>query len=1749
MPLLNRKDAWTPLDQPEGLQPEEEVWHIESTGEAFRSYEAYLQRMELYKQGVWSCKYTGKGGLTFEEAQQAEAKAVKQLDSFPKEQEERVCRRMHHSMAKIDELVASIYDMLRPAAPAEPAQQAEQAEQQPSPFGSKENEPQQGGAAAAAAAGEKPAGSGGEAAAAEAAAAGAAGEEAAAAAAAEPATAKKPEAEAEAAAEGKAAGEAKSSRKPKTPRAPVSKQLLRIFIIGNAEQQGPEHATKQVWVVKPELRQRYSLAEEIPEDIQAALAASVKAPKRKLEAPKGLGTKLPSKKDKKEKAAAGGEAAGAAGGEAAAGEGGATPAAAGAKKEKEAVPMQRVEAKSLEEVEWQYKEGTLKAHLVAVLKAVQPEALNVQGIMDKGKELGVHEFEEKQKAAIGQALATDPNFIRLSKGAYSLHCFHPDKEQLVRVQPPKEPKSGKKAAGAAAEGATPAPGGEGGATPAAAAGAKKEKEAVPMQRVEAKSWEEVERQYREGTLKAHLVAVLKAVQPEALSVQDILDKAKEMGMEGLEEKGKAASQALATDPNFIRVSKGAYSLHCFHPDKEQLVRVQPPKEKKEKERAAGGEGATPAAPEPEKEAVPMIAVEAKSWEEVERQYKEGTLKAHLVAVLKAVQPEALSVQGIMDKGKELGVHEFEEKQKAAIGQALATDPNFIRVAKGAYSLHCFHPDKPNLIRDPAHKKRKMTDFMDEEEGGSKRHEGGAAAGGDQVVDSITRAEQLVRHTKRSLARHREALEKAQAEYDAAKAKWEEEKKLGKATPSKEAAKERRLSDVPIPPEQLARFELSDEERAFKGEADDRKGMLEHRQKLQARVKELEKAKKAFIEAERKKREAAAREAGKEAKAVEVTFRKAERVLEHERRAAETAEKATAAAEKKLEREKEKAARGEERAKEKEEREKQKAVEREERERRRAEKAKEKEEAKRYPLEDLELLEELRQKAAEAGEAAPPEDVAQPSWLTPEDSHRLCTSLYVSDLVTQFAKQLGVKALHYDSFERVLADATGKGERPAAGDDLGAGTLHTLYERLIEVILEDLRAEDLATPQEKRWALLLGAGTWPEVLRRLVLTRAADEDNPDQRPDQPAVMAASMLAFDPVDRLTHDQHLALLRFLCDSVLDTEKMRGILQRRQDEAEDAMRDVRGEVAEQRKQLKELLDAEKEERRRKREERRKEEEEKAAAAAPAAGEGQPVDGPAGEGRDGEKGSGAAAMDVDGQDQQQEQEPSFELPERLREYTGPADDRKALVQWRQEQQAEKRRLEKERNKWIAEQLRRQRELEAKEKAARAEQELREKEKREMFEAIEQAQEELEEKLEKYATRRLPLGFDRHQRRYWWGLAGHRPVVWVEDAEGRWGAYSTATELEGLMASLDRRGVRELALVEALEKKYHTITGAMARAERAAAAAEKAGTKGADKEKERERAEPPRRSGRTAQQVEFFDPAKAAKGGPSAGLAALFGPAETVAAEAAAEVMQDLQKGAAGVHVDAPAGYDSWKDWGSAVKAAAEGELEESSETPTAAALRSLLQGKLQQLEEALLAASVGGLSADGDESDGEGSGEAGEGQGSEGGSPAGDGGISRTQSAQVLPPEEVVDDLFSPTQRHEARYLWKTQRERSAWLTDLRQAATAARIAYCAAVLEQQAEPMLASLAKAGGKGSGGKKGGKAAAAGKAAAGSSKAAAAAGSRPVSRANSAANLEAAAAEGRGSGKGGGKAAAAAAASGKRRGPPLPDNMRQTRSRH
>lgn len=93
-----------------------------------------------------------------------------------------------------------------------------------------------------------------------------------------------------------------------------------------------------------------------------------------------------------------------------------------------------------------------------------------------------------------------------------------------------------------------------------------------------------------------------------------------------------------------------------------------------------------------------------------------------------------------------------------------------------------------------------------------------------------------------------------------------------------------------------------------------------------------------------------------------------------------------------------------------------AREREERERRKAEAAA----AKRYPMEDLELAAELAEAAAAAGEAAPAPDVALPGWLHPSEAGRLATTMYVSDFLHQFGRNLGLRALTFADFGKVLS---------------------------------------------------------------------------------------------------------------------------------------------------------------------------------------------------------------------------------------------------------------------------------------------------------------------------------------------------------------------------------------------------------------------------------------------------------------------------------------------------------------------------------------------------------------------------------------------------------------------------------------------------------------------------------------------------------------------------------------------------------
>ncbi|CAG5126855.1 unnamed protein product [Candidula unifasciata] len=81
MPLL-RKQPFHKQKIPHDLDPEEEVFHCKITNEIFRDYNAFFERIILCNSLVWSCAITGRSGLTFQEAEECEEKAKKNLATF-----------------------------------------------------------------------------------------------------------------------------------------------------------------------------------------------------------------------------------------------------------------------------------------------------------------------------------------------------------------------------------------------------------------------------------------------------------------------------------------------------------------------------------------------------------------------------------------------------------------------------------------------------------------------------------------------------------------------------------------------------------------------------------------------------------------------------------------------------------------------------------------------------------------------------------------------------------------------------------------------------------------------------------------------------------------------------------------------------------------------------------------------------------------------------------------------------------------------------------------------------------------------------------------------------------------------------------------------------------------------------------------------------------------------------------------------------------------------------------------------------------------------------------------------------------------------------------------------------------------------------------------------------------------------------------------------------------------------------------
>ncbi|GMT13560.1 hypothetical protein PFISCL1PPCAC_4857 [Pristionchus fissidentatus] len=82
MPLYNKKPL-ARIHPPAGLQPTDQVYYLEASGEIFSTYDAFFNRMILLNSTDFSCALTGKTGLTYFEALESEKEAKEELDNFP----------------------------------------------------------------------------------------------------------------------------------------------------------------------------------------------------------------------------------------------------------------------------------------------------------------------------------------------------------------------------------------------------------------------------------------------------------------------------------------------------------------------------------------------------------------------------------------------------------------------------------------------------------------------------------------------------------------------------------------------------------------------------------------------------------------------------------------------------------------------------------------------------------------------------------------------------------------------------------------------------------------------------------------------------------------------------------------------------------------------------------------------------------------------------------------------------------------------------------------------------------------------------------------------------------------------------------------------------------------------------------------------------------------------------------------------------------------------------------------------------------------------------------------------------------------------------------------------------------------------------------------------------------------------------------------------------------------------------------
>ncbi|KAJ6857987.1 DDT domain-containing protein [Populus alba x Populus x berolinensis] len=107
MPLLKKK-AFPMLEPPKDLDPNELVYQVRFTKEIFRDYQIYLNRINLYRQRIWTCKVSGKVNLTYEEALVSEKHATKKVPEIPEELMAMALHTIQFSMLSLKDLADKV---------------------------------------------------------------------------------------------------------------------------------------------------------------------------------------------------------------------------------------------------------------------------------------------------------------------------------------------------------------------------------------------------------------------------------------------------------------------------------------------------------------------------------------------------------------------------------------------------------------------------------------------------------------------------------------------------------------------------------------------------------------------------------------------------------------------------------------------------------------------------------------------------------------------------------------------------------------------------------------------------------------------------------------------------------------------------------------------------------------------------------------------------------------------------------------------------------------------------------------------------------------------------------------------------------------------------------------------------------------------------------------------------------------------------------------------------------------------------------------------------------------------------------------------------------------------------------------------------------------------------------------------------------------------------------------------------------